>query len=148
MSKTLPLLVLLLSLGVSAQTTTTYQSNSGTVSSVNAVTGYLVLGGSFVSPDSMGSGCHYGGCPDWQFSNYTLSYSLPNGTTATFNNFTGSANFTSQTDVKISGTASGHDSTGAPVSVSVSWAWAAYCRSGRGGGCSKHFLGGDLKVTK
>jgi hypothetical protein len=148
MRKTLPLLVLLLSLGAFAQTTTTYQSNSGTVNSVNAVTGYLALGGSFVSPDSMGSGCYYGGCPDWQFSNYTLSYSLPDGTTATFNNFMGSANFTSQTDVKVSGTASGLDSTGAPVSVSVSWAWGAYCRSGRGGGCSKHFLGGDLNVTK
>jgi hypothetical protein len=148
MSKTLPLLVLLLSVSVYAQTTTTYQSNSGYVSSVNAVTGYLALGGSFVSPDSMGSGCYYGGCPDWQFSNYTLSYSLPDGTTATLTNFTGSANFTSQTDVQVSGTASGTDSTGAPVSVSVSWAWSAFCRSGRGGGCTKHYLGGDLTVTK
>src|ERR1700758_5453205 len=109
MRKTLPLLVLLLSVGVYAQTTTTYQSNSGYVSSVNAVTGYLALGGSFVSPNSMGSGCYYGGCPDWQFSNYTLSYVLPAGTTAKFTNFTGSANFTAQSDVRVSGTASGVD---------------------------------------
>src|SRR5579864_5480724 len=101
MHKTLPLLVLLLSLGAFSQTTTTYQSNSGTVSSLNAVTGYLALGGSFVSPDSMGSGCYYGGCPDWQFSNYTLSYALPDGTTASFSNFAGNANFTHQSDVTV-----------------------------------------------
>lgn len=148
MRKTLPLMVLLLCVGVFAQTTTTYQSSSGTVSSTNAVTGYLSLGGSFVSPYSMGGGCYYGSCPSWTFTNYPLSYVLPDGTTASLTNFTGSANFTVQSDVRISGTASGHDSTGAPVSVSVSWAWGAYCRSGRGGGCTKHYLGGELSVTK
>ena len=148
MRKTLPRLVLLLSLGAFAQTTTTHQSNSGTVSSVNAATGYLALGGSLVSPDAMGSGCYHGGCPDWQFSNYTLSYVLPEGTTAKFTNFTGSANFTAPSDVRVRGTASGVDSTGAPVQVSVSWAWSAFCRAGRGGGCTKHYLGGDLTVTK
>ena len=148
MRKTLPLLVLLLSPGAFAQTTSTYQSNSGTISSLNAVTGYLALGGSFVSPDPMDSGCYYGSCPDWQFSNYPLSYALPDGTTASFSNFAGNANFTHLSDVTVSGTASGFDSTGAPVSVSVSWAWSAFCRSGRGGGCTKHYLGGDLTVTK
>jgi hypothetical protein len=72
MKKLLPLMFLLMSLA-SAQTTTTYQSSSGTVSPGNAVTGHLDLGGSFVSPGGMGSGCYYGGCPDWTFSGYTLS---------------------------------------------------------------------------
>ena len=148
MRKTLPLLVLLLSLGVYAQTTTTYQSSAGTVSSTNAVTGYLQLGGSFVSPDSMGSGCYYGSCPNWQFNNYPLSYVLPDGTTASFTNFSGSANFTVQSDVQVSGTASGTDSTGMPVQVSVSWSWGAFCRSGRGGGCRKGYISGELSVTK
>lgn len=148
MRKTLPLLVLLLSLGVYAQTTTTYQSSTGTVSSTNAVTGNLQLGGSFVSPDSMGSGCYYGSCPAWQFNNYPLSYVLPDGTTASLTNFSGSANFTVQSDVTVSGTASGFDSTGAPVQVSVNWSWGAFCRSGRGGGCRKTYISGELTVTK
>ena len=118
----LPLMFLLMSLA-SAQTTTTYQSSTGTVSPGNAVTGHLDLGGSFVSPYGM-------------------------GTTASFNNFAGSANFTNQFDVKVQGTASGYDSTGAFVTVGVNWAWAAYCRSGRGGGCTKKYISGDLNVTR
>lgn len=147
MKKVLPVMFLLMSLA-SAQTTTRYQSSTGTVSPGNAVTGYLDLGGSFVSPYGMGSGCYYGDCPDWTFSGYPLSYVLPNGTTSSVNNFTGTANFTNQKDVTVQGTASGYDSTGAFVTVSVNWAWAAYCRSGRGRGCGKKYLGGDLKITK
>jgi hypothetical protein len=147
MKKVLPLLFLLMSLASFAQTTTTYQSGSGTISPGNAVTGHLDLGGSFVSPYGMGSGCYYGGCPNLTFSGYTLSYVLPNGTTANFTNFAGSANFTNQYDVKVQGTASGYDSEGAFVTVTVNWAWAAYCRSGRGGGCTKKYIGGDLNVT-
>lgn len=127
---------------------TSYQSSSGTVSSVNAVTGDLQPGGSFVSPDSMGSGCYYGGCPAWQFSDYPFSYVLPDGTTAEFTNFSGTANFTDQSNVRVSGKASGSDSAGAPVQVSVSWAWAAVCRSGRDGGCRKRYISGTLTVAK
>lgn len=148
MRKTLPLLVLLLSLGVYAQTTTTYQSSTGKVSSTNAATGYLDQGGSFVSPDSMGSGCYYGSCSNWQFNNYPLSFVLPDGTTASLTNFSGSANFSVQSDLKVSGTASGYDSTGNPVTVSVSWSWGAFCRSGRGGGCTKRYISGELTVTR
>jgi len=148
MTKYLPLLVLLLSVGVFAQTTTTYQSVSGAVTSVNATTGYLELGGSFRTPNSYGSGCYYGGCPAWQFSGYTLAYVLPDGTTATLTNFTGTADFTVQSDLKVQGTASGYDSMGAPVSVTVNWQFSAFCRSGRGGGCTKHYLGGELSVTR
>jgi hypothetical protein len=134
--------------GSQSNSTVTYQSNSGTVSSLNAVTGYLELGGNFVSPNSMGSGCNYGGCPDWQFSSYPFSYVLPDGTTADFTNFSGTANFTDQSDVRVSGTAAGNDSTGTPVQVSVNWAWAASCKSGRDGGCTKKYISGTLTVTK
>jgi hypothetical protein len=77
----------------------TYQSNSGKVSSLNAVTADLQLGGRFISADSTGSGCYYGECPDWQFSGYHCSYELPDGTTADFKNFSGTADFTDQSDV-------------------------------------------------
>lgn len=109
---------------------------------------FVINGGKFNSPNGMGSGCYYGGCPAWQFSRYPLSYALPDGTTASFSNFSGTANFSNQSAVKVQGTASGYDSTGAFVTVSVNWAWAANCRSGRGGSCTKRYLGGDLKITK
>ena len=127
---------------------TSYQSNSGTVSSLNAVTANLEPGGSFASPDAMGSGCYYGGCPAWQFSNLHFSYQLPDGTQANFTNFSGSADFTDQMDVKVSGVASGNDSKGAAVQVTVNWAWSASCRSGRGGGCKKTYLSGTLTVAR
>src|SRR4051794_4978050 len=134
--------------GSQPSSSTTYQSTSGTVSSLNAVTADLQLGGSFASPDSMGSGCYYGGCPDWQFSNYHFSYQLPDGATADFANFNGTADFTDQSDVKVTGTASCKDSTGATVQVNVKWEWAASCKSGRDGGCRKTFLSGTLTVAK
>ena len=146
MRKFLPLLILMLSLGAYAQTTTTYQSFSGTVSSTNAVTGHLERGGSFVSPDSMGNGCHYGACPDWQFSNYAFSYVLGDGTTAHLTNFSGSADFTTKSEVRIVGTASGYDSTGGPVFIRVAWAWGALCRTG--GSCTKHCIAGDLTINR
>ena len=128
--------------------TVTYQSASGTVSSLNAVTGDLQLGGRFTSPDPMGNGCSYGECPAWPFSNLHFSYELPDGTTAGFTNFSGTANFTDQSDVQVVGTASGNDSTGTPVQISVNWAWSAVCRSGRDGGCTKRYISGTLTVTR
>jgi len=128
--------------------TTTYQSNSGKVSSLNAVTAALQPAGSFASPDSMGGACNYGECPAWQFANDHFSYALPDGTTADFTNFSGTADFTNQSGVKVKGTASGNDSGGTPVQVTVDWAWSASCRSGRGGGCTKTFISGSLTVVK
>jgi hypothetical protein len=134
--------------GSQSNSSTTYHSNSGTVSSLNAVTADLQLGGTFDSPDPMGSGCYYGGCPDWQFSNYHFSYQLPDGATADFTNFSGTADFTDQSDVKVTGTASCNNSAGAAVQMKVKWEWAASCRSGRDGGCRKTFLSGTLTVAK
>ncbi len=129
-----------------AQTTTTYTATSGYVGPSNAVTGYFTGGGSFVSPNTMGAGCYYGGCSNWTFSNYPLSYALSDGTTASFSNFAGSANFTTQ-NVPVSGTASGVDSQGRSVNVDISWEWAARCKSGRGGGCTKKLITATMTVT-
>ncbi|PYQ46079.1 MAG: hypothetical protein DMG99_00315 [Acidobacteria bacterium] len=118
------------------------------MSSLNAVTAALQPAGSFASPDSMGGACNYGECPAWQFTNDHFSYTLPDGTTADFTNFSGTADFTNQSDVKVKGTASGNDSAGTPVQVTVDWAWSASCRSGRGGGCTKTFISGTLTVVK
>jgi hypothetical protein len=96
----------------------------------------------------MGGACNYGECPAWQFANDHFSYALPDGTTADFTNFSGTADFTNQSDVKVKGTASGNDSAGTPVQVTVDWAWSASCRSGRGGGCTKTFISGTLTVVK
>ncbi len=147
----LPLLFLLLSLGAFAQTTTTYTTTSGSISSANAFTANLAPLGQgyyFSSPDAFGSGCYYGSCPAWPFSGYTLNYSLPDGTNASLTNFTGTSDFQSQSDLYTQGTASGTDSTGAAVSVTVYVQWVAKCRSGRGGGCTKYFTTGTLTVTK
>ena len=144
----LPLLTMFLPsfrvLTASAQTT--YYAHSGTLTSYNVVTGYFDNSGSFVSPSGMGAGCYYGQCPAWQFSNYPLSYVLPDGTTASFHNFSGTANFTNQFDMKVQGTASGTDDKGLFVNVTVSWDWSAFCHAGRGGGCTKKFLGGQLTI--
>jgi hypothetical protein len=145
--KNLLLLLLAMSLPLFAQTTNTFSASTGYVSPGDAVTGDLNGGGAFHSPYGMGAGCYYGGCPAWQFSNYPLSYILPDGTTASFTNFAGAANFSTQ-DVHVQGTASGTDSTGSPVSIAIEWEWIASCRSGRGGGCTKKFVQGELSITK
>jgi hypothetical protein len=125
-----------------------YEATSGRVTSYNAVTGYFTDGGSFVSPNSMGGGCYFGGCPAWQFSNFPFSYVLANGVTASFSNFIGTADFSNQRDVKVNGTASGLDSNGNFVNVTIFWEWEAACRSGRGGGCTKHFIYGSLTIQR
>jgi hypothetical protein len=141
------LLMLLASFAV-AQTTTTYQASKGTVDPGNRVTALLDLGGSFDTIYGFGAqGCYYGTC-DLSYSGHPFTYTLPDGTQATFNNLQGTADFRVQADVKIDGTATGTDSTGAPVSITVHVDFAARCRSGRGGGCTKIFLDGTLDVTK
>jgi hypothetical protein len=220
----LPLLILAMSLPMIAQTTTTYQASTGTVSSYNVVTGnfigvyssnqttyaefpsgysypsmlitdptlsmvpnayvgesiniaerayqvesndatsvtirfwtggaapvngtlFTIDKGGFKSPNGMGGGCYFGGCPAWQFTNYPFSYTLPDGTTASFTNFTGTADFTHQYDVKIQGTASGVDSTGSAVSAAIQWDFKAVA-VGRGSCCQKTLLVGTVTITK
>ena len=131
-----------------AQTTTTYQASSGTVSSGNQVKATLDLGGSFDTVQGFGGpNCYYGTC-DMPYSGHPFNYVLSDGTAATFSNLTGTADFRVQGDIKIDGTASGFDSAGVFVMITVHVDFAARCRSGRGGGCTKVFLDGTLEVTK
>lgn len=140
--------LLLLSGVCFAQTTTTYQASHGTVSSGNRVTALLDLGGSFDTIYGFGGpDCYYGTC-DMTYSNHPFTYTLPDGSQATFSNLQGTADFRNQFDIKIDGTAGGIDSTGAAVVISVHVDFKASCRSGRGGGCTKTFLDGTLNVTK
>jgi len=146
----LPLLTLslLLSTAMFAQTTTTYQASHGTVSTGNEVKATLDLGGSFDTVYGFGgTTCYYGTC-DVSFSGHPFNYVLPDGTAATLTNLAGTADFRLQSDVKIDGTASGFDSAGVFVTITVHIDFAARCRSGRGGGCTKVFLDGTLEVTK
>jgi hypothetical protein len=144
----LPLLSLLLSGICIAQTTTTYQASHGTVSPGNEVKATLDLGGSFDTVYGFGGpNCYYGTC-DMPFSGHPFNYVLPDGTAATLTNFAGTADFRVQADVKIQGQASGFDSAGVFVTVQINIDFAARCRSGRGGGCTKVFLDGTLNVTK
>jgi hypothetical protein len=146
--KSLSLLFLLLSTAMFGQTTTDYQASKGTVSPGNQVKATLDLGGSFDTVYGFGGpNCYYGTCVI-SFSGHPFNYVLPDGTAATFTDFTGTADFRSQKDIKIQGTASGIDSAGSAVSISVNIDFTAFCRAGRGGGCRKTFLDGTLTVTK
>ena len=153
-----------LPLFASAQTTRAYFANSGYVSPANAVKAYpltatlpdgsTVSGGDFNSPNGMGGQCYWGGCPNWPFYNYPLSYVLPSdGSTAQFTNFTGTADFSGthcslyRQCAFVKGTASGMDSLDRRVSVAVSWEFDALCRAGRGGGCTKKLVQAEMDVT-
>jgi hypothetical protein len=141
------LLTLLLSASAFCQTTVEYQASKGTVSPGNQVSASLDLGGSFNTVYGFGGpNCYYGTCVI-TFSGHPFNYTLPNGTAATFTDFTGTADFRIQKDVKIQGTATGIDSAGSSVSISVNIDFTAFCRAGRGGGCRKTFLDGTLTVT-
>jgi hypothetical protein len=107
-------------------------------------TPFMVNKGGFKSPFGMGGGCYYGGCPAWPFTNFPFSYVLPNGTSASFNNFTGTADFTHQSDVVVRGTASGTDSYGVTVSVVIEFHWSAFCNRG----CTKTFRSGTVAITQ
>jgi hypothetical protein len=146
--KSLPLLLLLLSSAMLAQTTSEYQASKGTVSPGNEVRAALDLGGSFDTVYGFGGpNCYYGTC-DMPFSGHPFNYVLPDDTAATFTDFTGTADFRNQKDVVIQGTATGIDSAGSPVSISVHIDFTVTCRAGRGGGCTKKFLDGTLTVTE
>jgi hypothetical protein len=140
-------LLLLLSLSAFAQTTTEYHATTGTVTGLNAVTAQLDLGGNFSSPNTYGAGCTVGHCPHWEFANFTLNYTLPDGTTAKLTNFSGYADFTSTSTWPFVGTASGTDSTGAAVQVNVNWT-VHLTRNPRGSGYTKHFGGGYLQISQ
>jgi len=116
MSKILPLLVLLLSLSAFAQTQTTYDAVTGSITSTFIVSMNLNLGGSATVYTNFGN-CYYPGPCGSQYGQ--VNYSLPDGSTAsfypvslTFHN-TGGSSY----EVKLAAPANATDSQGRPVAL-------------------------------
>ena len=120
---------------------TAYTASRGYVSSTNTATLDFDAGGSAAVYVNLSSACNYG--QPCTFIGREVQYTLPDATTATLTNLTG----TFDGSGTIAGTASGVDSKGHIVSVAVTFSFAVVCRSGRGGGCTKTFVGGSLTVT-
>lgn len=149
-----PALALLSSLALSsallAQTTTTYQAPTGSVSPSLVVTMNLTGGGNALLNPVVGPNCYLGmtcAFPSGYAGTY-MSYTLPDGSTADLPNFTGTFSPLGNNTYEISGQASGTDSQSRNVSVeAVQVTLRISCRSGRGGGCSKVYTGGTLTVA-
>ncbi len=130
-----------------AQTTTTYQASGGSVSSSMVITMSLTPSGSATLEPSLPS-CYLGNT--CTFSGSLLRYALPDGSTATIGNFSGT--FAPLPGVLngyvVKGHASGVDSLGRPVKVKRAIATMTIVgHSGRGGGETKTFTGGLLAVA-
>ena len=126
----------------SVQTGTSYTASSGYVSSSNTATMDFYGGGNATVDVNLSSYCTYGN--PCNFQGRDVRYNLPDGSSATLTNLTGSFDGSST----ITGTASGVDSNGNAVSVDVTFSfYVVPSHSGRGGGTSKVFLGGSLTVT-
>lgn len=110
----------------------------------------LTGGGTALLNPVVGPNCYLGitcGFPSGYAGTY-MSYSLPDGSTATLSNFSGTFSPLENNYYQISGQASGKDSQGRTVSVdAVLVTMRITCRSGRGGGCTKVYRGGTLTVT-
>lgn len=147
----LPLLSLLAtSSALNAQTTTVYKAPTGYVSPSLVVTMHFANGGSAILNPVVGPNCYYGmtcGFPAGYVGTY-LSYMLPDGSSATLTNFSGTFFPLGSNNYEISGQAAGVDSQSRSVSVdNVQATMHITCRSGRGGGCSKVYTGGTLTLT-
>jgi hypothetical protein len=140
-------LMLALAGAATAQTTTTYQAPTGSVSSTMIIGMNLTPSGSATLEPSLPS-CYLGST--CTFSGSLLSYSLPDGSTATMGNFSGT--FAPLPGVLngyvVKGHASGVDSLGRPVKVKRAVATMTIVgHSGRGGGETKTYTGGLLAVA-
>ncbi len=87
-------------------------------------------------------------CP---FANGSFIYHLPDSTTAALHNFSGT--FApldpSKAQYHVTGSASGTNSAGRPVTVhNVDIEVTITCRSGRGGGCRKYSSQGKFTLTQ
>jgi len=116
MKKTLPLLVLLLSLSAFAQTSNTYDASTGNITSTFVVSMNLDAGGSATVYVNL-PGCYYPGPCGSQYNQ--VNYSLPDGTTASFYPVAMSFYNTGGSSYKVVSTAgdSGTDSKSRPVTL-------------------------------
>jgi hypothetical protein len=130
-------------------TTTTYSAPTGSVSSTLYTTMNLAGGGVVTLDPVVGPYCYYGmTChfPAGYVGTY-MSYVLPDGSNATLTNFNGTF-APAGSSYQIQGQAFGTDSEGRPVTVdNVSVGMHVFCRSGRGGGCTKTYSGGSFTLT-
>ncbi|SRR5579883_2472393 len=130
--------------------TTVYPAPTGTVSSTLYTTMNLSGGGVVTLNPVVGPNCYYGmTChfPAGYVGTY-LNYVLPSGVSATLTNFNGTFAPAAGGTYAITGTASGLDSSGRPVTVDkVQAEMHIFCRSGRGGGCTKTYSGGSFTLT-
>ncbi|MFI5399368.1 MAG: hypothetical protein ACHQ9S_27900 [Candidatus Binatia bacterium] len=143
-------LALLSLLGMSpplfAQTTTTYQAPTGTVSPALSIRMNLTGGGSAMLNPAVGPNCYLGST--CSFAGSSLTYALSDGSTANLSNFNGTFFPLGGASYGVNGQASGTDSAGRNVSVdNVQVTMHITCRSGRGGGCTKVYTGGTLTLT-
>jgi len=130
-----------------AQTTTLLHAPTGSVSSTLEVTMNFTGGGSALLYPAVGPNCYLG--MTCGFSGSSLGYTLADGTTAALTNFHGTfAPYGTINAYRIVGRASGMNSAGHAVTVDrVQVTMTITCRSGRGGGCTKTYTGGSLKLT-
>lgn len=150
MRKTLPLLVLLLSPSVFAQTQTTYDASTGSITSTFIVSMNLDLGGSATVYTNFG-GCYYPGPCGSQYGQ--VNYSLPDGSTASFYPVSLSFRNTggSAYEVTLGALASGTDSQGRSVTLNAGTVemHTVACHQPRGT-CppKKVFDSGSITVTR
>ena len=149
------LLAVTISATAFAQTSTTYSASppdgSGSVNSVAAATMLFQGGGSaYVAPALTYCTMTPQDCT---FDHGSLSYILPNHTSATFTNLKGVLKYvtgvTNNLTFRVEGTASGKDNTGASVTIThVEYTFHAQCKvTGRSTSCTKTYLGGELIPT-
>src|SRR5215469_12564997 len=146
----LPLLLLMaVSVPQCPVTTITYTASTGSVSSTLYTTMFLNGGGIVELYPVVGPNCYYGMTCHFPagYAGTYMSYVLPYGSSATLTNFNG-AFAPAGGSYKIQGQASGIDNEGRYVTVdNVQVTMHISCRSGRGGGCSKRYVGGTLTLT-
>lgn len=130
--------------------TTVYQAPAGSVSPALSITMDLTGGGRAILNPVVGPNCYLGNTCAFPngYAGTSMSYALPDGSTATLTNFSGTFSPLGNNDYEISGKASGADSANRSVTVDdVHATMRITCRSGRGGGCSKVYTGGMLTIT-
>jgi len=136
-----------------AQTTTTYNASTGSISGTATATLRLDLGGNAVVAPGV-SGCQL--LPqNCAFQTGYVSYTLPpsDGSSADLTNYSGVMEYvsgvTNNVVYHVHGIASGPDSTGTAVSVAAEFTMRAQCKPvGRTTSCTKTYLGGSITVTK
>ncbi len=108
----------------------------------------LTGGGSVALNPVVGPNCYYGevcGFPAG-YAGTSLGYALPDGSTATLPDFHGVFQ-PWRNEYRIIGAASGLDSVGRKVRVFKRVDLTVSCRSGRGGGCIRTYVGQLVRVT-